>query len=118
MATLLDLANEMETLSKRIGVFAKQVADDASLSILNDLIQTTPVDVGTALSNWQLTVGAPALGTIPAFAPSPKGRVKQGAWTHLVDPVLTAQSNLPAILESAKTVLASRQPGQSIFIAN
>ncbi len=118
MATLEDLAKQMETLADRLKLFAKRTADDVALSILNDLVQVTPVDVGTALSNWQLTLDSPALGVLPAFVPSPRGSVKQGKWTHVIDPIVTAQNNLPRVLQEANLVLAGRIPGQPIFITN
>lgn len=118
MPTLTDLADQMDALAKRIPAFAKETTDDVALSILNDLVQVTPVDVGTALSNWQLTLDAPAADVLPAFVPSPKGRMKDGKWQHAVDPVVTAQNNLPRVLDEAKLVLAGRVPGQDVFITN
>jgi hypothetical protein len=102
MSSLLDLANDLDNLLTRVGAMSKQVVDDVSLSVLNDLVQSTPADVGTALSNWQLTLDAPAADSIPAFAPSPRGKVIDGVWTHTVDPAFTAQANIPAVLGFSK----------------
>jgi hypothetical protein len=118
VATLLDLANQMDALEKRVKAASKSTTDEVALSILNDLVQVTPVDVGTAISNWQLSLDAPALDIVPAYAPSPKGRTKAGVWTHAVDPIITSQNNLPLILDAAKRVLAARQLGQTIYLAN
>lgn len=118
MADLLDLANDMSLLSGRIDAFRKQTTEDVALTILSDLVQVTPVDTGTALSNWLLTVGAPAAALVPAHFPSPKGRVKRGVWEHAVDPVATAQANVTPTMDAAKAVLATKQPGQTIFITN
>jgi hypothetical protein len=118
VATLLDLANQMDALEKRVKAASKSTTDDVALSILNDLVQVTPVDVGTAISNWQLTLDAPASDIVPAYAPSPKGRTKHGVWTHVVDPIITAQNNLPLILDAARRVLSARQLGQTIYLAN
>jgi hypothetical protein len=118
MSSLLDLANDLDNLLTRVGAMSKQVVDDVALSVLNDLVQSTPADVGTALSNWQLTLDAPAADSIPAFAPSPRGKVIDGVWTHTVDPSFTAQANIPAVLDSAKLALSARAIGQTVFISN
>lgn len=118
MASLLDLADQMDKLSQRLPIFAKKTTEDVALTIVNDVTQVTPVDVGEALSNWIISLDAPSVETIPAFAPSPKGRVKDGKWQHAVDPVVTAQNNLPSVLSAATAVLAGRVPGQPIYISN
>lgn len=118
MADLLDLAADMQKLETRISAFQKQTSEDVSLSILTDLVQVTPVDVGTALSNWQLTLDAPAVGAVPAFVPSPKGRSIKGVWVHKVPIDITAQANIQPTIDAAKAVLLTKQPGQTVFIAN
>lgn len=118
MRDLYDLATQMHTLVKRIGTFSNETSKDVALTILSDLVQVTPVDVGDALANWQVTLDNPALLPIPAYAPSPKGRVIAGTWVHKVDPAITAQANITPTLAAANAALAPKQPGQSIFIAN
>jgi hypothetical protein len=118
MANLDNLADDMIRLSVRIDSFAKQTVQDVSLSILSDLVQVTPADVGTALSNWQLTLDAPAEHVLTAYVSSPRGKMVKGIWTHKVDPVLTAQANVAPTLDAAKVILAGRQKGQLVFITN
>jgi hypothetical protein len=118
MRDLYDLATQMRTLQKRLGAFGNETSKDVARTILNDLVQVTPVDVGEALSNWQLTLNTPAVSDIPAYVPSPKGRVVAGKWVHKVDPALTAQANITPTLNAANGVLAAKQPGQTIFITN
>lgn len=118
MATLDNLADDMIKLSARIDSFAAQTVQDVSLSILSDLVQVTPVDVGTALSNWQLTLDAPAEHVLTAYEPAPRGKMVKNVWTHKVDPVLTAQANVAPTMDAAKVVLAGRQKGQLVFITN
>src|SRR5690349_17725147 len=112
MNSLLDLANDLDKVVERVEGVSKQVVNDVALSVLNDLLQSTPADVGTALSNWQLTLDAPAGEVLPALVPSPKGRMVKGVWTHMVDPVLTAQANIPLVLDAAKLALNGRVVGQ------
>ena|ERR1035437_484490 len=118
MANLNDLANDMDKLLVRLDSFAKQTVKDAALSIMSDLVQVTPVDVGTALSNWQLTLDTPAEHVLTAYEPALRGRNVKGVWTHRVDPALTAQANVAPTLDAAKVVLAERQKGQLVFITN
>lgn len=120
MADLLSLANDMNALSAKLGLFANQVVEDVASSILNDLTQVTPVDTGTAVSNWVVTLDAPALGglVLMAHAPSPKGRVRKGVWVHTVPPSITAQANVPQTMQAGLAVIKTKQPGQTIFITN
>lgn len=118
MADLLDLANQMDQLALQIGGAANQAAKDTASTILNDLLQVTPVDTALALSNWQVTLDAPAGGIIDAYSPSPKGRVKDGVWEHAVDPVLTAQANVGPTFDAGNNVIQNKQPGQDVFITN
>ena len=118
MATLTDLANEMEALAKRIGNAANQAAKDVATTVLTDLVQVTPADVGTAISNWRITIDSPAVGILGAYVPSPRGRTKNGDWVHAVDPIITAQANVPPTLQHAQAVLSGKSPGQVIFITN
>lgn len=120
MADLLDLANEMDALANKLSVFANATGQDAASTVLNDLTQVTPIDTGTAVSNWIVTLDSPALsGLILApFVPSPKGRVKHGVWVHAVDPAITAQANVPQTFQAGLAVIKSKKQGQSIFITN
>lgn len=118
MADLNDLANQMDQLANNLGGAANQVAKDVASTILTDLTQVTPIDTGLAVSNWQVTLDTPATGVIPAYNPSPKGRVKNGVWEHAVDPSLTAQSNVQPTFDAGNNVIQNKQPGQDIYIAN
>lgn len=131
MADLLSLANDMEALDAKLGLFGNQTAEDVASTILTDLTQVTPVDTGEALSNWIVTLDAPALGglVLAPFVPSPKGRMVRpfkargassphGVWVHAVDPAITAQANAPQTMQSGLAVIKTKQPGQTIFITN
>jgi hypothetical protein len=120
MPNLVDLANDMDALVTKLGLFANQASEDVASTILNDLVQVTPADTGEALSNWIVTLDAPALGGLifSPFVPSPKGRMKSGVWVHAVDPSITARANIPQTLEAGMSVIQTKQPGQSIFITN
>lgn len=118
MNQLTDLAialeKEVATLPLKSNVMAKQ----AATAIIQDLALHTPVDQGTAVSNWQVTLDAPATTEIPALAPSPKGRTVKGVWQHNVSPDITRENNASLLLSSASEVIAAKQPGQTLYIAN
>lgn len=122
MADLNDLATFMDRLnaasSNYIGRFASDVAVQAALAVIEDLTLTTPVDTGTAVSNWQVTLESPSEAVLPAFAPSPKGHKVKGVWVHKIDPLVTLGNNAPSVIEAAKLQLQSKQPGQPIYITN
>lgn len=118
MADLDDLANDMDALVKRLGVFSDQIVKDAAMTILIDLVQSTPADVGSAITNWQLTLDAPAERELAAYVPSLRGRTVKGLWEHRIDPAITAQANIPPTVDAAKGILVNREPGQFVFITN
>jgi hypothetical protein len=108
----------MQALNKRLHGTASNAAIDAAKAIINDLTTTTPIDEGTAVSNWQVSLDAPDLHSIEAFAPSPRGRMIDGVWTHTVPPEITRAANVPLVLAAAEAQLFRKQPGQMIYISN
>ncbi len=105
-----------------IPVDASSAAKAAATAVIQDLISVSPAgtaaDTGTAVSNWQTSVGAPLEDTIAAYNPSPRGATRDGAWTHAVDPEQTRANNAPMVLEQAMDALSDKQPGQPIYITN
>lgn len=118
MAGLLALAQSMNRLAVIVPLVGNDVAKQVASTIMNDLVQVTPVDVGKALSNWAVTLNAPSFEPIPAYAPSPRGSMKRGQWTHAVDPSITAQANVPPTLEAAQAIIDAKLSGQPLFITN
>jgi len=118
MNQLTDLAISLEKTLDRLPETSSSMAKLATRLIIEDLVLHTPVDTGTAISNWQVSLGAPLTEIIPALNPSPKGRVIKGNWQHRIPPDLTRQNNVAAILIAANNVLDFKQPGQDIFVTN
>lgn len=118
MADFNDLATFMDRIVVPVETLAKQKAAEAALSILADVINVTPADTGKAISNWQLTLDAPAASILPPYVPSPKGRVHKGVWEHAADPATTKILNAHPALELGLQTLNSKRPGQPIFITN
>jgi len=114
--TLEELAVQMEQLPSRIEAASSQVAKDVATAVAFDLFNVTPVDVGDAMSSWIVTVGQPAFENRKAFAPSPKGRMIGGRWTHTVDPTITFQNNIGPAMDVTKTTLSAKAPGEPIYI--
>lgn len=120
MPDLLNLADEMDDLLVKLGVFGNKTSEAVASTILKDLTEVTPVDSALAVSNWVVTLDTPLLGglILAPIAASPRGRVKNGKWTHKVDPVLTAQANVPQTFQAGLAVIKTKQPGQALFITN
>jgi len=111
---LLYLASRMEKYSKAVGADANQYTTDLSLAVLAAVAQDTPVDVGTAKSNWQLTVGAAAKGVRRAFSPftsrwrRPYGQGGTKGETR----------NQAGVVWSGTNALKARKPDQPVYIVN
>lgn len=118
MANMGDLANFLDGIAEPLARIASQKAKEAAVFALTKLLESTPVDTGAALSNWKVSLDAPDFEAIPAYLPSPKGKVIRGVWLHLVDPFITRSNNAPPTMDVAKAVLLGKQPGQAIFITN
>jgi hypothetical protein len=102
--TLLDLANDLDGLNGKVSVASSEHAKKVALTIVGDLAYHTPVDTSKALSNWDVTLDAPASGKHGPHYPGKHGS--------------TFSQSAAETLERAKAILANKQPGQSIFITN
>lgn len=118
MPTLSDLATAMRDLAVRSDFVASEIAATAVIIGLTDLVNVTPVDTGAALSNWRVSLNAPLQEIIPPYAPSQRGRMISGSWTHTIDPSVTREANIPPTLEAARTILIEKKPGDAIHLQN
>lgn len=103
-ATLLDLAERIESLSAAIPEAAATAANEAALAAVVYLTDQTPVDTTRALSNWQVGLGRPFMFDIGPFVPGFGGSTK-------------AASRQQAI-STARYLLSLRRPGTTIYISN
>jgi hypothetical protein len=83
-------ANRMHTLGAQV--------------ILERVVQGTRVDTGKAVSNWRVGVGQPTRAVIEAYSPGNGGS--------------TADANRQAALAAGLSRIASKKPGNEIFISN
>ncbi|URA06915.1 putative tail completion protein [Xanthomonas phage Pfeifenkraut] len=102
--TLLDLANDVDKLGEKIAQSASDHAVKTALTIVGDLVYHTPVDTSQALSNWDVTIGAPATDPHGPYAAGKHGS--------------TQQQSAARALAQAKETLKDKKPGQTIYIAN
>lgn len=104
MATLLDLAARLEAKAKDVPKLASNRAIAAAKVLVDTVVWRTPVDTSKALSNWQVTLTAPAYNTIPPHAPGYHG--------------YTQFQSAQAAIAAVERVLSTKKPGQTIFISN
>lgn len=102
--TLLTLA---ESLEKRAGDIAEQANElkiKAAGEMLEYLVNETPVDESTALSNWQASVGRPVGAEVPAFVVGSQGS--------------SAGVSRAAAIQEGKARIALAKPGEPIYLSN
>ena len=120
--TFQGLSAQFRELAQTLSVRANEAKKTLASTIENDLLQVTPVDTGQAVSNWQVTLTAPAEDPIAPYAPAREGYMKQSkgvrTWTHRDDPSQIRADNSSAALEVSRPIIAAAQPSQPIFITN
>lgn len=104
MATLLDLAAFCKKESAVIDKAASDLAVRTAEAILNDWVAVSPVDTSRLVSNWIVTIGAPAEEAIPPYNPGHKGS--------------TRQASSAEALAAGLLALKSKKPGEAIYITN
>jgi hypothetical protein len=106
MATLLDLAEEMDQLNVLISLRSRELTKFVALKIIKYLIEQTPVDVSTALSNWQVSVSGSSYGVdpIPAYVPGLAGS--------------TEAASAQLAIKAAMDALKKAQPKRALAIVN
>ena len=53
-----------EEIAARLRSYAAERIRDLTINVQAGLMAETPVDTGFAAANWQITIGAPATGTV------------------------------------------------------
>jgi hypothetical protein len=119
--TFGEFGKQMRLLGEALPVRANTIKVTVASTINNDLLLSTPVDTGEAMSNWQIGTEA-ATDIRPAFVASPRGFVSRKGgthtWTNRSDPEATRQANLGPARAAADAALAAIQPGDPIHITN
>lgn len=106
MVTLLDLAKDMDELSVLIRLRSREMTKYVALRVITYLIESTPADVSTALSNWRVAVSGSSYGAepIPAYVPGVAGS--------------SAEASAQAAVAAAKEALKKAQPKRALAIVN
>jgi hypothetical protein len=94
----------MKNLQRNIEVSTNEIAKDVALELVKILVNRTPVDTSTALSNWQVGINRPVGSTIPPHFPGIGGS--------------SAGSSRAATIAKATAMIASKKPGQPIYVSN
>lgn len=104
MAGLLELEKWCNALPDRIEKAANELARGAADTMAKHLIADTPVDVTTAVSNWQVSLNAPPVFDLPAIYPGEHGS--------------TAIQSKREALKHVQAVLKEKDPGNIIYLSN
>jgi hypothetical protein len=102
--SLLDLAKKLEARAGVVGLKAHEQAQRKALAILSYLVRVTPVDTSRAVSNWQVTIGTPALTARGAFFAGAKGS--------------TYDQSADTVMAFGRAMLEAKKPGEPIYITN
>lgn len=74
--SLSDFARRMEKRADKVEVLGNELAKAGTIAAIETLIDITPVDTSEHLSNWQISLGAPASSKLPPYVPGRKGSTR------------------------------------------
>lgn len=101
---LLELSKKLDTLADQLPAIANDVAKEFTKALSLELISVTPVDVSTALSNWQVGIDSPPSSFIDAHTPGVGGSTQAASAAEAWD--------------LAKIAADKGRPGQSYWLSN
>ena len=104
MANLGDLAAKIQKLRKVIPLKANAIKLKVVENIVTDFAIVTPVDTSHAVSNWQVSAGAPITSEREAYSLGSKGS--------------TAGASRASVLTSMHRTLRLAKPKEPVFITN
>jgi len=100
-------------LAKGVEIASLTVTKEQALDAQYFLAKETPVDVGTARSNWRISVGRPLVGRIRAYSPY----ASRHRWPYGAGGSKSEGANLRGVMEQGRNRLARYTKG-SIYITN
>lgn len=104
MASLDGFARRMDRLSVRVADNADKMVRRVVLVVDQAVVSETPIDTGSARSNWIVKSGSPSARTIKAYSPGTKGS--------------TEAANVAGALQQAQAVVANYKGNVAIHITN
>ena len=100
-------------MARGVEVATLTVTKEQALDCQYYLAKDTPVDVGTARSNWRISIGRPLVGKIAAYAPFPSRHRKPfGSGGSKGE-----GANLAGVVSQGRSKLQNYKSG-SIYITN
>lgn len=94
----------MNARADKVATVGNEAAKAGTEAMLEELVAVTPVDESTALSNWQIGVGAPVNEALPAWAVGSHGS--------------TRGASAEATIDEGKALLSQKEPGEDVFLSN
>lgn len=104
MANLSDLAKRLNKFADTIEAAPSKVAAEVVLVLVDELTDRTPVDTSKAISNWLVSLEDPVLIDLDAYYEGIAGS--------------TFRASKNEVLSFAKSKLATKVPGEAIFVSN
>lgn len=104
MAGLLELERWCTALPDQIEAAANEVAKETVRVIDRDVVAHTPVDVTTAVSNWQPGINTAPDFELPAIVPGQAGS--------------TAPQSRAEAIAHVDRALAEKEPGEAFYLSN
>jgi hypothetical protein len=104
VADLLALERWCNVLPDRIEEATNTLVKNVVTAMATNLIDHTPVDITTAVSNWQVSLNAPVLFELPAIVPGQAGS--------------TAPASRAEALAHVKRALDDRELGEVTYLSN
>jgi len=98
-------AKRMKKRANNVPREVNKVKRQVALAVDQALVLGTPVDTGTARSNWIVALGASQNET-------------RGAYVPLVDGDQSERANAEAAMAQGKGVISQAKPGQAIHLTN
>jgi len=102
-----DIKRYGDSIPRIVNALMKAIA----VSVTKEIVIGTPVDEGTARSNWRMGLGRGLRSVIAAHSPYPKGSKGGGAGRG-------ETVNAAKTIAAAKTVIQRRLPGQTMVLSN
>jgi hypothetical protein len=104
VAGLLELERLCNVLPGQIETAANELAREVVQTIDADVVAHTPVDVTTAVSNWQPGINAPPGFELPAIVAGHAGS--------------TASQSRQEAIAHVNRALREKQPGEAFYLSN
>lgn len=104
MSNLGDLGRRVTRIREDIDELVNRSVVNLTIEVLKELVNTTPIDTGMAISNWQVSLTGPVRMQIPSYVEGMQGSTKN---------IVIANT-----IGQAVGILAARRPGQVIYLGN